>query len=79
MAPESIRFNEGGLSKKNGGGQTTPEDVYSAIRAAGHEPCVMAENHKVHRDMQENDKGKIIGGQYFVLVSALIISLTSSR
>lgn len=36
-----------------------------------------AENHKMLRDVQENDKGKIFGGQYFVSMSALIISLTS--
>lgn len=34
-----------------------------------------AENHKMHRDMQENDKGKMFGGQCFVSMSALIISL----
>ena len=72
MASESIRFNEGGLSKKNRGGQTIPE-VYSAIQAAAHKQCVVAENRKEHRDVQEDDKGRIFGGQYFVHVSALII------
>jgi len=51
MASESIRFNKGGLSKKNRGALTIPEES-SATQAAVRKECTMAENHKEHRDMQ---------------------------
>lgn len=74
MASESIRVNEGGLSKKNGGGQA-PQKVCTQL--SGLLGTSSAENHNMHRDVQENDKGKSFGGQYFVSMSALVISLTS--